>query len=48
VKFRLPTDKSIQSVTANGKSVDLTGPHNDTAAIKSGGAKHFEVVANYS
>jgi hypothetical protein len=48
VKFRLPTDKSIQSVTANGKSVDLTGPHKDTAGIKTNGTRHFEVVANYS
>jgi hypothetical protein len=48
VKFRLPADRSIQSITANGKSVDPTGPHKDTAAIKTNGAKHFEVVANYS
>ena len=48
VKFRLPAGKSIHSITANGKSVELSGPHNDTAAIKSGGAKHFEVLANYS
>jgi hypothetical protein len=48
VKFRLPADKSIQSVTANSKSVDLTGSHKDTAAIKTNGANHFEVVANLS
>jgi hypothetical protein len=48
VKFRLPTGKSIQSITANGKPVEITGPHKDTAAIKTGGAKHFEVVASYS
>jgi hypothetical protein len=48
VKFRLPLDKSIQSITANGKSVDLTGSPRDTAAIKTNGAKHFEVVANFS
>ncbi len=48
MKFRLPADRSIQSITANGKSVDLTGPHKDTAAIKTNGAKHFEVVAKYS
>ena len=48
VKFRLPAGQSIQSITANGKSVEPTGSHKDTAAIKTGGAKHFEVVANYS
>ena len=37
-----------QSITANGKSVDLAGSHKDTAAIKTNGAKHFEVVANES
>jgi hypothetical protein len=47
VKFRLPSDKSIQSITANGKPVETTGSHKDTAAIKTGGAKHFEVVVNY-
>jgi hypothetical protein len=26
----------------------LTGSHKDTAAIQTHGAKHFEVVANYS
>jgi hypothetical protein len=48
VKFRLPVDKTIQSITANGKSVEVSGPHKDTAAIKTGGARHFEVIANYS
>lgn len=48
VKFRLPADRSIQSITANGNPVELTGSHKDTAAIKTNGAKHFEVVANYS
>ncbi len=48
VKFRLPADKSIQSVTANGKPVEITGSHKDTAAIKTSGAKHFEIVASYS
>jgi hypothetical protein len=48
VKFRLPTEKSIQTITANGKPVETTGSHKDTAAIKTAGAKHFEVVVNYS
>jgi hypothetical protein len=48
VKFRLPAGKSIQSITSNGKPVEVTGPHKDTAAIKTGGGKHFEVVASYS
>jgi hypothetical protein len=48
VKFRAPAGKSIQSLTANGKPVEITGLHKDTAAIKTGGAKHFEVVATYS
>jgi hypothetical protein len=48
VKFRLPTGKTIQSITANGKPIEITGPDKETAAIRTGGAKHFEVVAKYS
>jgi hypothetical protein len=33
VKFRLPTGKSIQSITVDGNPVEITGPHKDTAAI---------------
>jgi len=36
---RFSAGQSIQSITANGKSVEPTGSHKDTAAIKTGGAK---------
>jgi len=48
VKFRVPAGKSIQSITANGNQVEIGGAHKDTAIIKTAGAKHFEVIANYS
>ncbi len=48
VKFRLPTNKALQTITANGKPVGITGIHKDIAAIKTSGEKRFEVVAVYS
>src|SRR6185437_7373330 len=47
VKFRLPAGNTLQSASANGKTVKIGGPHNDTAIVESGGAKRFEIAAQF-
>ncbi|MGB6877449.1 MAG: hypothetical protein WBD87_15590 [Candidatus Acidiferrales bacterium] len=48
VKFRLPKDNSLQSVTVNGRSAKFGGAHNDVAIFPAGAEKHFEVIAHFS
>jgi len=44
VKLRLPTRNSIRSVTVNGRTGSLGGPHNDTVIIETGSEKVFEIA----
>lgn len=44
VKLRVPVENAVQSVSVNGKSLPLGGPHNDTVIIQTGNEKTFEVV----
>ena len=48
VKFRVPAGNTLQSATANGQTVQIGGQHNDTAIVPTKGAKHFQVVAQFS
>ena len=48
VKFRLPSPKKLQTITANGSAVKIGGLHGDTAVIETGGHSQFEVVAHFS
>jgi len=43
-KLRMPTSRTVQSVTVNGKPAKLEGLHKDTVIIATGGEKKFEVV----
>ena len=44
LKFRLPSPITLMSVTVNGQSAVIDGPHSDTAIITSGGRRRCEVV----
>ncbi|HKV23626.1 MAG TPA: hypothetical protein VJN93_03455 [Candidatus Acidoferrum sp.] len=48
VKFRVPQNLSLASVSVNGKPDAFSGPHSDTVAVKTRGAKNFEIVAEYT
>ncbi|MFZ0924504.1 MAG: hypothetical protein WA020_15660 [Candidatus Acidiferrales bacterium] len=48
VKFRLPKENTLRSITVNGWSVKLGGTHGDVAIFPTGAEKHFEVVAHFS
>jgi hypothetical protein len=48
VKLRVPADYKSGSVTVNGHPASLGGPHNDTVIIRTGNARTFEVVGEYS
>jgi hypothetical protein len=45
-KLRLPPERKLGSVTVNGHSTKLAGPHGDTVIIKTGGERKFEIVGN--
>jgi hypothetical protein len=47
VKFRLPAEQKIHTVTANGRAAKLGGSHNDTAIFPTGNEKKFQVVTEY-
>ncbi len=47
VKFRMPLGRTLQSVTANGKSARIGGVHKDCGLIATQGESHFEVVAEF-
>ncbi|HET7841111.1 MAG TPA: twin-arginine translocation signal domain-containing protein [Terriglobia bacterium] len=45
VKFRVPADQPLNSVTVNGKAARFSGPHGDSVTVKTAGEKSFEVIA---
>ena len=45
VSFRLPENKTLTHVTANGKPVPIGGKHKDAAIIATDGSRKLEVVA---
>ena len=47
VKFRLPKENSLRSVTVNGKPVKIGGAHNDVAISPSNHKQRFEIVAHF-
>jgi len=48
VKFRLPAQYKLQTVTVNGHPAKIGGSHNDTAIFDTAAAKHFDLVAEFS
>ena len=48
VKFRLPAEHKLQSVTVNGKAATLGGSQHDTAIFSTGQSRQFELVAEFS
>jgi hypothetical protein len=48
VKFRLPKENTLQSVTVNDRPANLGGVHNDVAIFPTDAEKHFDVVARFS
>jgi hypothetical protein len=48
VKFRLPAEHTLESVTVNGKAVTVGGTQHDTAIFPTGRNRQFEVVAEFS
>jgi hypothetical protein len=48
VKFRLPAQYKLQSVSVNGKPAKIGGPHNDAAIVDTGSARHFDLTAEFS
>jgi len=47
VKFRLPSEFTLASVSVNGKPASFSGAHNDTVSVPTRGAKTFEIIAEY-
>lgn len=45
VKFRLPKQNALQSVSVNGRAAKLGGTHGDVAIFPTGIARKFEIVA---
>lgn len=45
VKFRLPRQNAVRSVTVNERAVALGGPHNDTAIFPTEGERSFEMIS---
>jgi hypothetical protein len=48
VKFRLPIENALRTVTVNGQPAILGGPHNDTVIFGTRNEKHFEVTGSFS
>ncbi len=48
VKLRVPKQTPIRSVTVNGRSATLAGPHSDTLIIATGTERAFEVAGEYA
>jgi hypothetical protein len=48
VSFRVPKGKTISSLTSNGETVSPGGKDKDTAVLKPGGKRKFEVVARFA
>ena len=46
VKFRLPKQNTLQSITVNGRPVALGGAHNDVAIFPTRNEKRFEIVGH--
>ncbi len=44
VKFRLPEQYKLSAVTANGRAVQIGGPHGDTAIVPTGNEAKFEIA----
>jgi hypothetical protein len=47
VKFRLPTEYSLTSVSVNGQPANFSGLHGDSVALQTRGARNFEIIAQY-
>ncbi|MFZ0214005.1 MAG: hypothetical protein WBE20_13535 [Candidatus Acidiferrales bacterium] len=47
VKFRLPKENTLQSVTVNGRPAKLGGTYNDVAIFSTADGRHFEVIGTY-
>jgi len=47
VKFRLPSQYSLASVSVNGRPGGFSGLHGDTVAVQTRNAKSFEIAAEY-
>jgi hypothetical protein len=48
VKFRLPKENMLQSVTVNGQPAKLGGTHNDMAILSTGNSKSFEIAGRFT
>jgi hypothetical protein len=47
VKFRLPIENALKTVTVNGQPAILGGPHNDTVIFDTRNEKHFELTGHF-
>jgi hypothetical protein len=47
IKFRMPKNVHLHSVTANARPAALGGLHGDTVVIATGREKHFKVVGTW-
>jgi hypothetical protein len=48
VKFRMPVEQTLRSVTVNGQPATLAGPHGDTVIVTTRNAKSFEVIGQWN
>ncbi len=48
VKFRLPSIRSVRTITVNGQPATVGGIQKDTAIFPTHNQKHFEVVAHFN
>jgi hypothetical protein len=47
VKFRLPKENTLQSITVNGQPAKIGGAHNDVAIFSTNHKQRFEVIAHF-
>src|SRR5690348_6780721 len=47
VKFRLPKENALQSITANGQPAKIGGAHNDVAIFPATHKQRFEIIAHF-
>jgi hypothetical protein len=48
VKFRLPTNHTLQTITVNSRPATVGGIHRDTAIFPTQNQRHFDVVVHFS
>ena len=47
VKFRLPKENTLQSITVNGQPAKVGGAHNDVAIFPTSHKQRFEIIAHF-